>query len=331
MCCVMLRILARVLPLLAAALLAPLHTATADEPHPHPDTCRVGVYILSVFDLDYPHNAFSADFWMWFLYSADSLNPLESVEISNAKSSTFQNGSTEKKGGVYWAAQKCKATLSQNWDIANFPFDHQVLRIAMEDADRDTSDLVYLPDTAQSRLDPRVKLDGWRISKLRFVRQDARYGTNYGDPELASASTYPSVVAYVELTRDGLGLVMKLFAGVYVAFAICMTVFFFGPEAVEPRFGLLVGALFAAVANKYIVDSFLPMSVRFTLVDRIHVITFIYILLAVAVAVVVMNLYRKSPDDARFAKLSHRIDRLAFWVLLATYAAINAFYIIGAQ
>jgi len=71
-------------------------------------------------------------------------------------------------------------------------------------------------------------------------------------------------------------------------------VFFFDETEIGTRFSLLVGAMFAAVANKYIVDSFLPMSVGFTLVDGIHVITFVYILLSGCISVFVMHHQRKT-------------------------------------
>lgn len=323
------------LVLLAASLTLPLalhaQTPAAGAEAQHVDTCRVGIYILSLYDLDFPNNSFSTDFWMWALYRSDSLDPLKSVEVTNAKSSDFAMASTEKKKGINWGAQKCKATIRQNWDIRDFPFDRQVLRIAIEDADSDTSSLIYLPDSAQSRIDSRVALDGWKISRLRFVREDARYNTNYGDPELSTSSTYPAVVAYIELSRDGVGLFFKLFTGVYVAFSMCMMVFFFDESETSSRFSLLVGAMFAAVGNKYIVDSFLPLSVGFTLVDRVHVITFIYILLSAGMSVVVMHYHKKKSGPKEHRDLvAHRIDRVAFWVLLLSYMAVNAMYIIRA-
>lgn len=295
------------------------------------DTCMLGVYILALYDINYPGNEFTADFWMWFTYRDSSLEPLKTVEVTNAKSYTFANGSTETKRGIHWAAQKCKATLRENWDTRDFPFDHQTLRIVIEDADNDTASLVYVPDTAHSRIDSRVVLDGWNISGLRFVREDARYNTNYGDPELAESSTYPSLVVYVDLVRDGLGLFFKLFTGVYVAFSLCMMVFFFDEHEIGSRFSVLVGAMFAAVANKYIVDSFLPMSVGFTLVDRIHVVTFVYILLSGCVSVFVMHYQKKTGAEEKHGDyVAGKVDRYAFWILLTTYLGINAYYLIRA-
>jgi hypothetical protein len=39
------------------------------------------------------------------------------------------------------------------WDVAKFPFDEQHLRIEFEDAKYDTSQLIYVADTANSKID----------------------------------------------------------------------------------------------------------------------------------------------------------------------------------
>jgi hypothetical protein len=44
-------------------------------------------------------------------------------------------------------------------------------------------------------------------------------------------------------------------------------VFISHPDGIDSRFGLSVGSLFAVIGNKYIIDSSLPESTSFTLVD----------------------------------------------------------------
>jgi len=159
--------------------------------------------------------------------------------------------------------------------------------------DKDTSELIYVAGRGAEQDRFRLAIDGWKIFAHALVRQDSRYNTNYGDPELAASSTYPGVVAIVELQRDGVGLFFKLFTGVYVAFAISMM----SSSSMRRRSehgSVCWWADVAAVANKYIVDSFLPMSVGFTLVDGIHVITFVYILLSGCISVFVMHHQRKT-------------------------------------
>src|SRR5678816_4835806 len=75
----------------------------------------------------------------------------------------------------------------------------------------------------------------------------------------------------------------------YIAFLISIISFTPHPSEMDPRFGLPVGGLFAAVGNKYIIDSLLPESSTFTLVDTLHAITFIAIFATLLVSAIALK------------------------------------------
>src|SRR5687767_1196684 len=79
------------------------------------DTCTLGIYIHSLYDFELEDNSFMADFWIWQTYKSDSLNFENAVEITNSKSVDFSHYSHEKKAGINWVAQKCKAQMMQHW------------------------------------------------------------------------------------------------------------------------------------------------------------------------------------------------------------------------
>jgi hypothetical protein len=288
------------------------------------DTLKVGVYFTSLYDLDLANKSFNADFWIWFNYRNDSINPLESVEIANAKEYSFSNADVEEVNGIQWAEHKCRAVLKKEWDLRHFPFDKQRLDVRIEDAIEDTSVLWYVADTTDSKYDTGIELDEWTISNFYVKTQSKTYETTFGNPELKGGSTYPAVVASFELRRKGLGLFFKLFVGIYVAYVISLMVFFMGPENQE-RFGLIVGALFAGVANKYIVDSIMPRTIMLTLPDKIHNLTFAYIILHLAITVVAYRLAVKE----NFKK-GWLVDRISFLVSIISYFLINWFLVKGA-
>jgi hypothetical protein len=191
----------------------------------------------------------------------------------------------------------------------------------IEESDKTADKLIYVVDAQNSKISPWINLDGWTISPLKARPMIRSYATTYGDPDLAGSSNFSAVELEMRIERHGLGLFFKLFSGVYIAFAIAMMVFFFAPDS-EVRYTLAVGALFAAVANKYIIDSLLPPTVGFTLVDKVHVITFFYILAIVAFSGLAMHLQRSK----RYSE-SAKLDRFALWVLLSSYVCVNMFVI----
>src|ERR1700712_5776761 len=72
------------------------------------DTCKIGVYINSIYDFKLDDKSYMADFWLWMNYRNDSLKFENNVEITNSKLADFSHYSMEKKGAWNWAAQKCR-------------------------------------------------------------------------------------------------------------------------------------------------------------------------------------------------------------------------------
>ena len=290
------------------------------------DTCNVGLFITSLHDFNMAEESFTADFWLWFNYKNDSLHLLETREIANSKSveSTIQD--SEKKGNVNWSSEKIRAVLKHYWQLENFPFDKQELEIEIEEAIYNTSAMIYLPDKINSKYDANnIALKGWEITGFAIEPNIKTYQTTYGDPALTGKSAYPSVKAKITLERVAGGLFYKLFTGVYVSFLITMMVFFIDPIEVDPRFGLSVGGLFASVGNKYIVDSILPETSSFTLIDKVHAITFFYILLSVVLSAFSLHLSKTNRTD-----LSRKSDKISFIAFTSSYLIINFWLIADA-
>mgnify|MGYP003694168743 CR=1 FL=1 len=78
----------------------------------------------------------------------------------------------------------------------------------------------------------------------------------FGDEELAKPHTeYSSFRIRLVVSREASGLFWKMFLGMYLAFLISYVCFYIHADGMDSRFGLTVGALFAVIGNKYIIDS----------------------------------------------------------------------------
>src|SRR4029078_8566724 len=103
--------------------------------------------------------------------------------------------------------------------------------------------------------------------------------TGFGDESLAKPRTeYSAFRARMDIKRDAGGLFWKMFLGMYIAFLIAYVCFYIHSDGIDSRFGLSVGSLFVVIGNKYIIDSALPESTSFTLVDTLHGLTLAFIL-----------------------------------------------------
>lgn len=108
----------------------------------------------------------------------------------------------------------------------------------------------------------------------------------------------------------------------YLAFLIAYVCFFIHSDSMDSRFGLSVGALFAVIVNKYIIDSSLPESSSFTLVDTLHGITLLFILIVITANAYALRLIKqnKIPKSVQF-------DNITGFILLASYISLNALFI----
>ncbi|TAF63445.1 MAG: hypothetical protein EAZ55_13685 [Cytophagales bacterium] len=309
--------------ILLTALFILTTTTTRAQKTPPADTCRVGVFVTDLYDFSLSDKSFNIKFWIWFNYKNDSLDLLGTAELLNAKTYEYSLQVKKPRGNEQYALQKCLANIKRDWDITHFPLDKQVLEVVVESGDLEHDKLVYVADKLHSKYDTSIRIDGWRINKFEILSEQRKYATSYGDPELDkhNVSNYSALVFRIHVERESQGLLFKLFTGVYVSFAISLLVFFMGPENAE-RFGLLVGALFAAIANKYIVDEMLPDSTKYTLVDKIHVISFCYILINLILTVLAYQLHTRNLE-----RLARRLDFIAFWVVLFSYFLINYYFI----
>jgi hypothetical protein len=114
----------------------------------------------------------------------------------------------------------------------------------------------------------------------------------------------------------------KMFLGMYIAFLIAYVCFFIHADGMDSRFGLSVGSLFAVIGNKYIIDSALPESTSFTLVDTLHGITLFFIFAVITATAYSLRLVKRNQ-----VKKAYRFDMMTAQGLLLLYIIANIFFI----
>jgi len=160
------------------------------------------------------------------------------------------------------------------------------------------------------------------IRPVRWVA--ANCATGFGDPrEGRNHQSFSQFVIEMDIERNACGLFMKIFLGMYIAFLIAIISFTPHPSEMEPRFGLPVGGLFAAVGNKYIIDSILPESSSFTLVDTLHALTFIGIFATLLVSAIALRQYDNGKKE-----LAEATNRNGAKIVVSLYVIFNVVFII---
>jgi hypothetical protein len=287
---------------------------------PSPQSCKVGVYLLSLRDFSPSNKSFGGDFWIWSNCRSKDLKPLESMEVVNGKDVQTAYDSVEEKKNplainksqksqekIVWAQRKISATFQHNWMVANFPFDRHQLEIPLEETKLVVQDFVYTPDVENSSYKQDMNLEGWKIKKFEIRERPEKYRSTFGDPDLKNGdeSEYSRLSILINIERDSTLSFFKLITGVYAAFATILLAFFLDTGAeFGNRTGLLVGSLFAVLVSMQSIDSVLGQSDVLTMVDMIHVTTLGYVFVAVLAAV-----YSKRLHEQGYEKESLKFDR----------------------
>jgi hypothetical protein len=288
-----------------------------------PDTVKVGAYVISVHDINFHDKEYTIRFWLWFLHGNDDFDFSKQLDIPNAKSIEFEEPIIDSLDGKAWVIMKMKCVMKQNWNVRDFPFDNQTLRVQIENTLFDKHSLLFVPDTIGTKFDDEEAIDGWIFSRFNVVNAENAYATGFGDvrPQKQS-SVFSQFVIEMDIDRDAWGLFMKIFIGMYISFLIAIIAFTPHPSELEPRFGLPVGGLFAAVGNKYIIDSLMPESSSFTLVDTLHALTFFGILATLIVSAVTLKLH-----DYGKTEKARRVNRVASITVVSLYIVLNIIFI----
>ncbi|MEO7991742.1 MAG: hypothetical protein ABI663_19470 [Chryseolinea sp.] len=285
----------------------------------HPDTVKVGAYIISVHDINFHEKEYTARFWLWFLHNNENFDFSKQLDIPNAKSIEFEEPILDSLEGKAWVIMKMKCTMKENWNVADFPFDKQHLKILIENTLFDHTSLVFKPDVKGSRFDEDEAIDGWQITNFKVFEKENDYQTGFGDTRVGKEfSVFSQFAVEMDIERDAWGLFMKIFIGMYIAFFIAAISFVLHPSKLEPRFGLPVGGLFAAVGNKYIIDSLLPESSSFSLVDTLHTVTFLSIFATLVVSAIALKFY-----DIGKRETAVTVNKYGSRIVLSLFVILN--------
>ncbi len=287
------------------------------------DTVKAGCYITSIHNIDFKSKEYTIDLWLWLKYKNKKFDFIQNLEIPQAKSVLKSFSTIDTSNDKVYLLLKLQCVMQDEWKIDHFPFDRQKLRFTIENSQFDSKYLVFVSDTFGKHFDPRFTLRKWQIDSINVSTGVRVYETAFGDSAAKVArSEYSNYKVILQIRRDAMGLFWKMFLGMYLAFLISYMCFFIHIDSIDSRFGLSVGSLFAVIGNKYIVDSALPESTSFTLVDTLHGITLIFIILIMIANSWVLKLFKQEKTTEM-----KRFDNICAQVLMAAYILLNGYFI----
>jgi hypothetical protein len=293
----------------------------------------LGSYLTSLYDINSDRGTFSADMWIWSKAKVtdkyDLSKTLEVSYISSQFPHVYSGLSSEKIGpNTQYTQKKIQGTFLHDFNLENFPFDRQKLKIYFEDSESNLSDLKYVPDPAAGA-DEEIQIDGWRIDKVSLIGAVKEYKTNFGNTTKAEKDNYSRLEFEIELKRDAPLIFFKITLGLFAAVLVAMFSTFMPTESDDifsARIGLLGGTLLAVVVNQQFADSKTGETTAVTLIDSLHMLGFstVFILFLATI------LSRMICDRYEMPKLARKFDHGIFGASVFIFTSISVKMIVDA-
>ena len=303
--------------------------ATASK-HPT-ETVPLGIYMVELGDFDPKSSSFRANFWLWAVTPSKMSNWIQTLDYPTGIDVKKITAKENLVDGKLWASVNVMGKFRTDWDLKDFPINRPSLQIQIEETSLDSSNLFFSADKINSSAKDALLPTGWRIHNFSIESGSHRYTTNFGDPSKTSQSSseYSEVRIRIELERESFAVFWKMTIIPYLAAILVLLSFFFVFRfeiLVIGRIQIIIGSLFATSLSMRGGTSELGTADVFTLLDSIHMTTFVLILITFLWTITSDKILPHNSDDTN----SKLWNMLMGVFLLVIYAAVNALLVLSA-
>ena len=311
-------------------------------PVPGPDIVTVGVYINDLQDIELSSENFTADIYLWMKWKNPKIDPSSTFESMNSEGT--QNTTSSPTGGLAgellyqsdtgasapvdlpdgskYQVFRFQGVFSRSMSLKKYPFDTQILEMVFEDKLSDSSQLQYVPDTNPVSINDSgsMTIPGYVFGKPSLQVVGHKYPTNFGDPTADPNTPYSRIIVALPVTRDVLPYLVKIILPIFIVVLITALIYLLPARLEESRTDIGVVAMLTLVALQWNSDSSLPSVEYLTLMDVVYLISMVYVLAAMAYAVLASRRNRAEMAEA----LTVSMDRRVGIISLVAYNAILA-------
>jgi len=290
-------------------------------PDAKPTEVLTGIYIDRILELSVKQIGWTVEFYVWFRWRGAEPKSFEGFLVVDGTADSSELEADETITGERYQRFRVVAKITKFFDVTRFPCDEHLLTIGIEHPAHQRHEVIFVPDKENSSISSRVNVPAYHLQPPVVLEKPHSYKTTRGDPRLPAGTkaTYSQLRMGIGIERQGWGLFFKMFQFLFVAVLLAHLALFIRPIEVDPRFGLGVGALFAAVANAYVISSLVPDTGVLALADIINGVGIATILLTVVQSTISLWLFSVKGEE----ELSRVFDRISFFAMLPCYVLVN--------
>jgi hypothetical protein len=282
----------------------------ADYLNDKQEIVEVGIYILSVGNLDTTTGRYYMDFFLNFNCRTPGCEPGD-FDIMNAAEILEPDDQTSVEdranGERYY---RIKGELQANLNLRDFPFDRHSLIVELEDKNKDEGEkkFAYVATRDMMGIDPQVYVSGWDLRPR--IQGEVR-----SHPYAIYDESYSRARFTIQIEHSWFSSFMKgLFAAIVIV-AVGMLSFLMDPDEAQDRINLTSGTLASAIFYHMTLTASIPPVGYLTYADRFMILQYVFITLSLAVAVALFLLQSEGKRGTDHKILVGRIHRSTRWLI----------------
>ena len=241
------------------------------------EVVKVGVYILSVGNLDTTISRYSVDFFLNFECVTEGCDPSDFDLMNASAGADIEDQSDPAEAGKFYY-YRVRSTMRTNLDLRDFPFDSHDLEIEIEDKNKTDTEYIYIVDPTQSGIDSSVYVAGWDLDPNITGSVSSHTYEVYDE-------AYSRARFHISIGHPWFSSFMKgLFAAIVIV-GVGMLSFLMKPTDAQDRIALTSGTLASAIFYHMTLTASIPPVGYLTYADRFMILQYIFITASLGVAV----------------------------------------------
>ena len=252
-------------------------------------TVDVGIFPLKIYDIDFQRNTFKMSAYVWMIWDANAevdgtpINPPESFEITNIVDiggfSKQELALNEIPGGKKYYLMKIDGVFFQNFDVSRYPLDDQQLNIVLEDTVWLDNELLYRPDTKDTRLSSEVDIQGWNITNINILADTHRYDTKFGLSHDTRDEAYSQLTFQINIERPIQFFAIKFVFPLSIILLFSLVAFWMPIDKFDVRIALSGSALLNLIFLQQLHSNGIVASQQLVLIDLLYIYAYVSVIL----------------------------------------------------
>jgi hypothetical protein len=303
-----------------AAGSSPLLLPAVNSSSGSPARMEVSVYINSIDNLDMTKGTYTIDSYLHFRWTDPGVETAN-FEFMNGVPSSSANSvkklSESKDGPVKEEWYRTRADFRIIPNNMDYPYQSGILPIKIEDADYTSSELIFVPFTEESGMEPGFVIPGWKFGTPAFSVSDHVYPGNF---------SYSQLAYNIPITNDAIASLLQtivpplIFCGIA---ALSFTVQVKEGPLIALRYSLTTSMFISAVMYHFSQLALVPGLGVLKLFDKFMISVYLFLAVTIVITTLCYVAERQwekpelvKPFNRYGMVLTIVLPAVSFWLLL---------------